>query len=235
MAYKRSFKKKGFVRRGGNRRYGGRKMGGRKNYGRSVKSRSILTNIVDTVVRRTSELKSFNYTNIWPFPVANATYGAVLTHVPQGSTSVTRVGDRFRLKSLTLNISMYEPATTVTAATSGYMRCIVFQWKPSAATLTTIDEILGGVAEYDSAYNMENRQMYKVLLDKTVPLVALTDNSRHCLTQTLYFNGADANVQCQAGVVTGTNHVGIVFIPSHWGPSCTALARLDSFLRFTDN
>lgn len=234
MAYKRNYKKKGFGRRFG-RRYGGRKMGNRKTYGRSVKSRAVLTNIVDTVVRRTSELKSHNFTNIIPFPVAGATYGNVLTLVPQGSTSITRTGDRFRMTSLTLNVSMYEPATTVTAATSGYMRCIVYQWKPSIGTLVTLDQILGGVAEYDSSYNMENRQMYKVLLDKTVPLVALTDNSRHAFTQTLYFRGAEANVQCQAGVVTGTNHVGILFVPSHAGASCTALARIDTLLRFTDN
>lgn len=232
MAYKKYTKKVGSFRK---KTYGKKKM--YKKYGgrRQFKSRSVVTNIVDTVLRRTTELKYFEVTNVIPFPLANVTYGNVLTFVPQGQNVSQRIGDRFRLKSLTLNVSMYEPATAVTSATSGFMRCIVFQWKPTVSAIPTIDQILDGLAEFDSPYNMSNRQMYKILLDKTVALQALTDNARHNFSQTLYFNGADANVQCQSGVVSGTNHVSIVFIPSHWGPSCSALSRFSSFLRYSDN
>lgn len=232
MVFTKKFRKMG---RRSYSRYGKRPTYKKRFGRRPMKSRSILTNIVDTVVRRTSELKSHNFTNIYPFPVANATYGDLLTLVPQGSTSITRTGDRFRLSSLTVNVSMYEPATVATANTSGYMRCIIYQWRPSIGATVSLDQVLGGVAEYDSSYNMENRQMYKVLWDKTVPLVALTDNARHMFTTTLYFKGNDANVQCQTGIVTGTNHVGILFVPSHWGASCTAVARVDTLCRFTDN
>lgn len=224
------------------RRFPGRRpMGGKypkksyRKYGRkTLKSRSILTNIVDTVVRRTSELKSHNYTNIYSFLVANVWNSTIVSLVPQGSTGITRTGDRFRLKSLTYNISIYEPNPTPSASTSGYVRVLMVQWKPMATTTVSADDILGGLVEYDSAYNMETRQMYRVLMDKIVPVTANNDTSRNILTGTLYFNGADANVQCQAGSTNGTNHVSILCLASHAGATCSALLRLDSFLRFTD-
>lgn len=206
-----------------------------KSRPRMYKSRSVLTNIVDTVVRRTSELKSHEYTDVYTFPVALTWNADLVSLVPQGQTSITRVGDRFRLRSLTYNISVYEPNPTASANTSGFVRIIMVQWKPSISAPVSAGDILGGLVEYDSPYNLETRQMYKILYDRIVPLVANTDISRQNFNGTLYFEGADANVQCQSGTTAGTNHIQFMCIASHAGAANTALVRLETFLRFTDN
>jgi len=234
MAYKRTYKKKNFGRRS-RAGYGRRKMAGRKSYGRTLKSRSIVTNIVDTVVRRTSELKSHNFTDLWTFPVAGAWNSEILTLVPQGSTSITRVGDRLQAKSMTINLSVYEPNPTPSGGTSGFVRVVFYLWRPLLAAPISASQILGGVVEYDSTYNMENRQMYKILYDVCVPLVAQTDKARNYYSTTLYFTGKDANIMFQAGTTNGTNHIGVIGFASNAGAACTALVRLDTLMRYTDN
>jgi len=232
--YKRKFMKKSY-RRYGKKAFGQKKYAGRKTYGRTLKSRNILTNIVDTVVRRTSELKSHEFTNIYTFPVALTWNSDLLTLVPQGTTAITRTGDRFRSKSMTINCSVYEPNPTVSGNTMGFVRIVFFLWRPLATGPLSASQILGGLVEYDSPYNMETRQMYKVLYDINVPLVAASDKARNIYQTTLYFNGPDANIQCSSGSTNGTNHIGMICTASHAGAANTALVRLDTLYRFTDN
>jgi len=88
-----------------------------------------------------------------------------LSAIPQGTTDITRVGDRLTLRSLEARWD------TVYADATNIVRFILFQWIGDAVTdVPAITDILESVPYVFSAYNWDIRHKVRILHDETVSL-----------------------------------------------------------------
>jgi len=160
------------------------------------------------------------------FGVSTTTYGD-FTDIPQGSTSVTRVGDRLRLKNLSFHFQIYESAAVYTASV---VRLIIFQWHPSSASSPLDTQILA-FSSWNSPLRMDTRSQYKVLYDKTEYAISTTAKNYHLFSGTINFKDP-LDVQFEAGTTTGTNKIYVIYDAgvSRSTTNCTGTA----MLRFYD-
>lgn len=150
------------------------------------------------------------------------TFNVSLTDIPQGDTDTTRDGDRLGLRSIELDFSVYQD-TLVTAATDDVIRIIVFQWYP--ATTPSDSAMLTSVASGSTRacmvpYSHDNRQMFRILFDRSY---SLQYYGKSCYkVKTLIKRFPHKMIQYQSGTTTGTNKVYLM--------ACTMNASAHCFL-----
>lgn len=200
----------------------------KKNYSKRVRSskKGQIQAIVDREMSKTSDTKWFVKEVYGNFGVVGTAYGD-LTAVPQGSSSLTRVGDRLRLKNLSYCITL---ADTSAALTYSYARVTIIQWFPSSAT-SPVDTQVFHFSTWNSPLRMDTRTQYKVLFDKQVALNATTANNYPVFTGTIHFK-EPTSVQFEAGTTTGSNKIYVIFETSLLRAAMTY--GISSMLRFYD-
>jgi len=120
----------------GRGRYSKRTYGKKRGYGkgkyskygkrRRVMSRNVLTNIVDTVVRRTSELKYINTSSTF---TATTGYNIdILSDPAVGTSDGERIGDQIFGRNLTVRWVTEDPSTTYAVSCQNVARVCIFQW-----------------------------------------------------------------------------------------------------------
>jgi len=184
--------------------------------------------IVDTEVLRRADLKWLDVSFSPNFSPGLVTPSADITAVPQGVTSVTRVGDRLRLKNMSYVYHVWESAV---AYTSLYVRVLIVQWHPNIATFPSYTDFLTGAGSWNASLRMDTRSQYKVLYDTTHSMVSTTSNNYLVITGSLTFKDP-VEVQYEAGATTGQNKISVHFIPS--ANRTTAGAGWRSMLRYYD-
>lgn len=194
------FKKRGY------RAGGKKKMYKRRKYskGKRMSSRFTLTNVVDTVVRRTTELKKLNTFFAHTWTAGNVSNITAVSQVPTGNTSVTKVGDQLMAKSLSYRYALQNQDTSVTASGINSIRIIVFQWYPLATTVPLVTDVLE-TNDALSDYRLSNRQLYKILLDITKPVVPLADSASHLGTVRVKIPKRTSKLNFTTGTVQSTN------------------------------
>lgn len=105
--------------------------------------------------------------------VVSAPYMALLNPLAVGTAYNQRIGDKVRFNKIMLKYYLLVSTTSA----FDYIRVVIFQWKPflPTATLPTPGDIffpgVGGVINYTSHYNDNNKQLYSILYDKMHTLV----------------------------------------------------------------
>lgn len=164
---------------------------------------------VKRIVGAQQELKYLDtVTNAYSISTSGAIFQ--LCSIPQGDTDISRDGDRVYLKK------MYVRGTVRVNDETNIVRLIFFQWKPNTAA--TIAQILlngpSGSPDVQSNYAHDQRQMYKILYDKTWVLAGpgTTPETPVTPTTTRHFQcilsrGLIRQLQFTAGTTTGTNQI----------------------------
>jgi len=207
----------------------GRRLRGRKlNVRQKVQVKRILG------VQR--ELKYLD-TGTNDYPISTTPVIFQLCSVAQGDTDTTRDGDRIYLKK------MYIRGLLDVSDETNIVRLIFFQWKPnSAATATNIlAPGPSGSIDVNSHYQHDNRQMYKILWDKTMLIAGPGTTPETPITpinqkrfQLILNRGLNRQMQFSAGTTTSTNQIYYIAVSdssviAH--PTLTMMTRL----MFTDS
>lgn len=87
------------------------------------------------------------------------------SNVAAGTGDSNRIGDKISLSRVYLNISFRIPNG---GDHTNVIRCILFQWKNP--TTPTVSSILSTTNDYNSVYDHDGRQNYKILYDKHIDL-----------------------------------------------------------------
>jgi hypothetical protein len=100
-------------------------------------------------------------------PTAATTTGLVLSldAVLAGTGETQRIGDQITVQSLLLRLAV----STGTAGT-GFLRVIMFRWKPGGNTLSPITSNLLQTSSFLSPINVDYGEQIKVIMDKTYAL-----------------------------------------------------------------
>lgn len=140
---------------------------------------------------------------------------ASLSDIPQGSTDSDRTGDRLMLSgNMDIRIS-YNNGTGSTGDIYNTYRFIVLQWHPSSVPAVSDILLVGPSGNRDvySHYSHDNRQQYRILLDKTVKTVGnnssttnpFPDNMTIFHHYIVKMRKALKQIQYAGGSTTGTN------------------------------
>lgn len=151
-----------------------------------------------------------------------------LSLIPQGDTDTTRDGDSLLPQRLRIHC-------VATAADSyNLMRVIVFRWHP--ATLPVYGDIMtnagGSVWSPLQSVNIDNRQNYTILLDRTLRLDPESDGLKQ-IVKTIKL-AKSRPMQFQNGTTQGTNKIYLLAV-SDSGAAPNPLFVLYSRLEFTDS
>lgn len=202
--------------------------------GKRTTSRFTLTNVVDTVVRRTTELKHFNVVKGWNFVASPYDYMA-LSQVPTGSTSVTKVADQLTAATLSIRYVLYnDEVTALTKPDINTVRFLVVQWYPLATSIPLITDVLEST-QYNSDYRLSNRQMYKILADVTKTCVPINDSAMHGGSLRIKIPRRSAKLNFTSGTVQSTNSLYLFCIAYNSGATCRTLIDVSSWLYFYDS
>jgi len=117
---------------------------------------------VKTMVNQASELKFY----LGLISAATCTTTAVVTQltvIAQGITDSDRVGDRAHVLKMVLR------GQALVGDPTNVVRLIVFVWIPNTTPVSTSILLNGpsGAVDYQSVYSWDNRQLYKILYDKS--------------------------------------------------------------------
>lgn len=115
---------------------------------------------------RGPELKTIDVTAFAAFATAGAV--ALLNGVATGSDYNTRVGRKIRMKSLLFKFSPYINAAV---PNGDVIRVMIVYDNQSNAAAPTVANILQQ-AQWDSPINLDNRDRFKVIVDKFLPIDA---------------------------------------------------------------
>lgn len=178
--------------------------------------------------------KKFFATDFTHTYVINQSNMTCVSQVPQGTTDVTRIGDRLTKVSLELRGSCTNGATTFTAPQIGQTRVIVFQWKPTTASNPSLTDIMEQANQFDSPFRHDTRQMYKVLYDNCVATTALY-NPVVPFKAFIKIPPGWQESQFEAGGVTGTNHLYVLTIAYQSGAAVLAQTEFFCKLVYTDS
>jgi len=163
---------------------------------------------VQRLIQRNTELKYQNSITANTGLSTTATMYQI-TNIAQGTTDVTRVGDRLKL------VKSYMRGVVYCGDVSNIVRFIIFQWFPNS-TPVAVDILLpgsSGAYDWTSQYNHDLRQEFKVLYDKTWTLVGngsaatapYTSAYQACFQATL--KPRHTELQYSGGGTTGTNQI----------------------------
>lgn len=212
-----------------------RKTGGKSRPVSRYRSRNILTNIVDQVVRRTSELKFYPITGSTTFPVAGTYYADQLSDVAQGTTDQTRVGDRITAKSLTFRFTLSDFSLSLTANSQNFVRVLLVQWYPLVSSTPAITDILH-TSSVLSSPNHDKRQMYRILYDRCLPLVGGEVPTNHYYrTVQIKIPRSHRQLQYNSGTTDCTNGLYVFAIAATQGAGVTAQLYWNSCFRYYDS
>lgn len=204
-----------------------------RNRGRSGRT-------VRGIIRSAAEKKFFDVQYISTGPQTTP-YVASITDVPQGTTDLTRIGDKLHIHSIEIRMQMKVGmiAAPNVAGTNQLMgRVILFQWKDDDTP--TVGNILE-VADPMSPFDHDRKVKRKVLMDRTFTLSGQvgTANTNYCYRDIIvskkYLNlrrlpGEGVNVSFQGASTTGVNKIYILFIADY----STVFFEYYTRLNFTD-
>jgi len=141
--------------------------------------------------------------------------------VPQGDTDITRDGDRLQWAGkIDFRFSLQHPLGT--SPPESIVRLILFQWHPNSTPVISSILLTGptGASDVWSTHSHDNRQMFRILFDRTFHLVgnaaaATTPNTT--LTQIfrrfrVSLKKARKYAQYTGGTLTGTNRIFLIYI-----------------------
>jgi len=229
------YRNKRNYRRGGYRGNKYRRMGKSGAPKPRVKARATLTNIIETVVRRNSELKYYDVNNGFTFPIAGSWAADLLSDIAQGQTDQTRVGDRLNLASLHLKYVIYDPSTTLALTGMNTVRVMVVQWFPMVSSQPPLTNILANSADVNSSLVHDNRQMFEMLYDKVHPIVATRDSAEQHHSYYCRFPRKRSQLQFSAGSAFSTNGIYFYAIASQQGATVTTAMTIVNRLTFYDS
>ena len=154
-----------------------------------------------------------------------------LTDVPQGSTDITRIGDKLNATTLDFRWSIQSAASGNTVQRC---RLLVFQWNNDTdPTQTDIILVVAGL-ETKAPYNTDRSAMYKIMYDKTVTVGEPATGWQ--LSTGLFrrkIKIPNKNVTYQAGSTTGQNKIWFLAISE--SSSNSPVLDLVSRLNFSDS
>lgn len=220
------------------------RVGGKKVWRNSMRSKTMRgrklnpkqKKEVKTLIARRQELKFFS-TNA--SGTMTSTLGiASMSDIPQGSTDSDRDADRLQLcGTMDIRVS-FTNGLGATGDLFNTIRFIIFQWHPNSTPTTTSILLNGptGAVDVHSHYNHDNRQEYKILLDRTIKTFGPGSSTSNPTTSGVskfhrYLIPLGKKVskymQFQAGSTTGTNKIYYIL------GSDSALATHPSYLMST--
>lgn len=142
-----------------------------KSFRRKAKKPAPLRKQVQTIKKQLAEQRpESKYEDTTPINGIVTTTASVveLSILTQGTSAITRIGDRVRLHSLFLRISL----TVNAVATANFLRLILIRDKqPNGATMTAAD-YFEATPSYDGQVQNYNTQRFKILKDRTYALAA---------------------------------------------------------------
>lgn len=194
--------------------------------------------IVKANIRRNTELKFCYSGGIFSnqaIPVLGTMTKSMFT-VAQGLLDTNRVGDTlmwagsiwFRYQWIGGTVDPTNPC-----------RVIIFQYHPvdTVAPLATDIFLPGptGTIDVNSSYNHDNRQLYKILYDRTVTISLNGDNNHvRVITTNISLKKATKHVQYQATSTNGTNQIYMFAIAGSYSLGGVPLLSVSSKLFFRD-
>lgn len=193
-------------------------------------SRYTLINTVQQVLRRNSELKYHDTAFSTAF-TATATSVVNLSDVVQGNTDTTRSGDRLKITSFEMRYEILGGTTTFTGNGNQRARIILVHWFP--ATTPAWSDVMTGTTTR-AHYNHDQRQMYKVLWDKTFAVMSTTSKD-HITGHIVVYPKKNTSIQFQGGGATGTNRIYGLIVGDNIGASVASAVLANCRLRFTDS
>jgi len=201
-----------------------------------MKRAPTLTNIVESVVRKTSELKYLITSGTDAFVIPGSYNGHRLSNPAQGSTDSERTGDRLTLRSIVLNLTVYDNTITTTAFQQNEIRVMLVQWLPLQLSVSPSPTDVLQTANVNSAYKHDNRQMYRVLMDKQVVVIGNPSSpyARQQLTYTHVFK-KHQNVQFQSGGLDHTNGLYLISFAAGMGVSYTCQMDFNAKVNYYDS
>jgi len=128
---------------------------------------------VKTIISKRQELKYFVPAQVNGAASSNTPGVASLSDVPQGDSDTSRDGDRLQWAGkMDIKLSFVGTIGTAGDLYNTY-RFIIFQWHPNTTPVPLDILLTGPTTNVDvySQYNHDNRQQYKILLDKTLTTV----------------------------------------------------------------
>ncbi len=165
-----------------------------------------------------------------------------LVKIPQNITEITRIGRKATIRKISVRMQYKIPSTATAANTSDIMRVILFHDKQANGATAAVLDILE-TADYQSFLNLSNSGRFRILFDKTIPLICQAGSGRGT-TDTLSFSEdtkveqwhKECNISIEydstAGAITEikSNNLGVLIISSD------GLCEFQSSwrLRFTD-
>lgn len=189
---------------------------------------------VKKLVRKEAETKYWDLsTASQPYSIAlGATTILDLTEVPQGTTDVTRVGDKLTIRGLDIRMD------AIIADTTNVIRCIIFQWYIN--TNITLSNPLGSQVLQDittyphlSNYHHDNNNQFHILYDTMIQLGAQGPQARvwHVKPNLKW---AKKTVEFSGGGTNGANKLYMLLVSDSSAVSHPTV-RIQSRLRFDDS
>lgn len=109
-----------------------------------------------------------------------------LALVPQGTTDVTRVGNKIVVKNLGIHMQVYQTDQTTAAYQQGQLRLILFIDKQCNGAVAGVTDILK-TASILSFRNMDQVDRFIILKDKVYTSALVTTNAAHTSAASKYY------------------------------------------------
>lgn len=138
--------------------------------------------------------------------VSSSGYFQNLTQIPQGSSDITRDGDKLTVTSVSFRMELYSGDSPY-----NHLRLVLFRWNNLYQTPTLNDLFLIGpstVATYNYMWNVDTiraRPGFKVLYDRTISNKVSNDGSSKLNTLIRKKIPFRTNLQFQAGGLVGSS------------------------------
>lgn len=152
---------------------------------------------------------------------ADISAGAVLNSlnlVPQGTTDVTRIGNKIRITNINCHGYANNDDQTTAAFGGGNLRVILFQDKQCNGATAAVTDILKS-ANIQSFRNMDQVDRFNILYDKVHHIPIMATNALHTSYGARYWKinkkcNIDVHFSSTTGAITEirSNNIGILYI-----------------------
>lgn len=183
---------------------------------------------VKKLVRKEVETKYYDDYTSWSGTAIDWTGSLVrLTTIAQGTTDITRVGDKLTLRAVRIKLNF------VAADATQCMRLIVFQWYPNTTLVTpttaNILNVVGSPQGVNSMYIHDYDNQFKVLYDRRIAMVLGQNNDYKAISINVPLKFAKKTINFTAASTAGSNHIYIMAISDSGAvghPSITMYSRV---------
>lgn len=193
----------------------------------------VITRQIKTHERKRLEHKYWQ-TSMEPTGISNSGTIYDLSDMPQGTTDISRVGDRVHVTSLSLRLNV------ILADTTNLVRVLVFQWRQNSVSISpAFNKLLyskdGASYDYKGFYRHDSLGVNFIpLYDRVLNLTNSGANQQINLVKRINLRFANRKISYDAGAVEGSNKFYLALVSDSGVVSHPAVT-YEAYLSYTDS